>query len=127
MNILLDTHALIWFLEGDDKLSDVAIKHIENPINQKYISIVSYWEMAIKISLNKLELSSTLPETIKTIEKLPIELLTIKPEHTLQLSSLPFHHKDPFDRMLIAQAWVEEMPILSKDEHFSSYPMITIW
>ena len=90
MNILLDTHALIWFIEGDDKLSDVAIKHIENPINQKYISIVSYWEMAIKISLNKLELSSTLPGTIKTIEKLPIELLTIKPEHTLQLSSLPF-------------------------------------
>ena len=127
MKILLDTHAFIWFLEGSDRLSEKARKNIESDANQVYISIASFWEMAVKVSLGKLDLAIAFDELHTLAMENEIELLPIQLEHTQWVAQLPFHHKDPFDRMIIAQRIAEQMPILTVDSSFDLYSCKIIW
>jgi PIN domain nuclease of toxin-antitoxin system len=128
MTLLLDTHSLIWFFSGHPKISDTARKLIEDVEQKKLISLVSVWEMGIKQSKGKLTLSLSLEDYIKEKIKLEdFEILPIQLNHLGMISSLPFHHNDPFDRLLIAQAIVENIPILSRDIAFDSYHINRIW
>jgi PIN domain nuclease of toxin-antitoxin system len=121
MQLLIDTHILIWFLEGNKLLVKSRRQIIANPQNDIFVSIASLWEIAIKISLGKLTLAKPLADVIKQIAVENIEILSIAPEHTLQVSALPFHHRDPFDRIIISQAQVENLPIMTNDAEFSNY------
>ena len=121
MRLLIDTHILIWFLEGNKLLSKSRRQIIANPQNDIFISIASLWEMAIKISIGKLTLAKPLADVLKQIVIEGFEILSILPEHTLQVSNLPLHHRDPFDRILIAQSQVENLGIITGDGNFRGY------
>lgn len=127
MKLLLDTHAFIWFVEDDEKLLPRIKIQIEDIENEIFVSIVSLWEIAIKTSLAKLELAVDIPSMINKIEANGFSILPIFPEHTICVSSLPFHHRDPFDRMLIAQTITEKIKIISKDGVFDDYDVDCIW
>ena len=127
MNLLLDTHALIWFLEGDSQLSQTAKSEISNPDNTSFISQATLWEMAIKLSLGKLEMNNSYQDLPKLMWENSIEILTIEFEHFEHIINLPFHHKDPFDRIIIAQLILEKMPLISIDGCFKDYPVDLIW
>lgn len=127
MNLLLDTHTLIWFLEGDESLSSVARKQIENTSNTNFVSVASFWEIAIKVSLNKLVMQTSTENLKQLVFENGIEILPITAENALFVSQLPFHHKDPFDRLLIAQAINQNMLLVSKDEFMPLYPVQIIW
>ncbi len=86
-----------------------------------FVSIASLWELAIKISIGKLTLAKSLADVIKQIAAVDIEILQISPEHTLQVSTLPFHHRDPFDRMIIAQSQIENLAVMTDDDDFADY------
>ena len=121
MDCLLDTHTLIWFLNGDKELSTKARQAIESPETTNFVSIVSLWEIAIKISLHKLDLKTSFEKIGEEISNNNFEMLSITFQDTLILSSLPFHHRDPFDRLLIAQSINNKFTLISKDQHFESY------
>ena len=128
MKYLLDTHTLLWFLAGDASLSGKAVQLIENEDNQICVSTASLWEIAIKSSLGKLALATPL-ESLFTVQ-LPdnnIQVLTIDPAHLLCIHNLPFHHRDPFDRLLAAQSLVEKIPLVSKDVVMDAYGVQRIW
>jgi PIN domain nuclease of toxin-antitoxin system len=128
MRLLLDTHTLIWFFAGDSQLSATARILIEDEDNHKMVSIASIWEMAIKESKGLLNLSVPFEEYIA--QRLSLEdfnLLNINLYHLNAIVTMPFHHKDPFDRLLIAQSMVERIPILSKDSAFDVYSINRIW
>ena len=124
---LLDTHTLIWHLTDAPDLSNKVKKNIENIDNQIVVSIVSFWELAVKINIGKLNLNYSLQEIIQEVEQLGMEVLEIKPTHLFHLLDLPLHHRDPFDRLLIAQAQSENLILLSKDENFPLYDVIISW
>jgi len=121
MNNLLDTHALIWFFEGSNRMSATARSQIENPANTNFVSVVSFWEIAIKISIGKLEMDLSMEDLQRLIWENGMEILPIKIEHTFLLRNLPYHHKDPFDRLLITQALVEKLTLISCDGIFNKY------
>ena len=123
---ILDTHTLIWFLNGDKQLSDVARATIEKEANDKYVSVASLWEMAIKISLNKLEFAG-FPQLANLIAENGFEILPITFEHTLKVAELEFIHSDPFDRILVAQGIVDRLTIISKDRNIQKYPVELLW
>ena len=127
MKLLLDTHAFIWFINGDGRLSTNAKKEILKSSNKKFISMASIWEMAIKTSLGKLRIHYPFKEIFNQIEENGFETLSTIFHHTLLVSQLEFHHRDPFDRLLIAQAIFENMKIISKDENFHKYQVKMIW
>jgi PIN domain nuclease of toxin-antitoxin system len=122
VKILLDTHSFIWFIEGNTSLKNESRALIENPDNEVFLSIASIWEMAIKASLSKLELSQP-PEVLlpSQLSLNNIKILDISVSHALAVAKLPLHHRDPFDRLLIAQSLVEDMPILTVDNVFIAY------
>ena len=124
---LLDTHTLIWHLTDAPDLSNKVKKNIENIDNQIVVSIVSFWELAVKINIGKLNLNYSLQEIIQEVEQLGMEVLEIKPAHLFYLLDLPLHYRDPFDRLLIAQAQSENLILLSKDENFPLYDVIVSW
>lgn len=126
--ILLDTHTFLWFILDDPQLSSKADRLISDPNNAIAISPVTYWEIAIKISIGKYSLPE--PYEIFMDREISINdfrILPIQPKHTAALIDLPFYHKDPFDRLLIAQANVEKIPIISNDQIFDQYPVQRIW
>jgi PIN domain nuclease of toxin-antitoxin system len=128
MKILMDTHAFLWFIEGDNNLSDAARSLIENNQYQKRLSIASLWEMSIKASLNRLELKTTFPNLIQNyVCNNGFDILSINAEHLEQLKRLPYYHKDPFDRLIIAQSLTENIPIITKDELFKRYTENLLW
>ena len=127
MNILLDTHAFMWFVNGDTQLGVNARQRIEHPDNTNYMSIGSLWEIAIKINIGKLRLLYPYDTVIQQIEENGIELLPIKFIHTQQLIDLLLHHRDPFDRLIISQALTENMTVITRDENFNLYPIEIIW
>lgn len=128
MNLLLDTNAFLWFTAGDLNLSQAARAAIEDETNNRYLSVARLWEIAIKVSLNKLTLSepfeTLIPEQLAENE---IVLLDISVEHTALVASLPFHHRDPFDRLIAAQAKVEQMTVVSVDNVFDAYQAARLW
>lgn len=126
MAYLLDTHTFLWFLEGSKRLSKKTKDIIVNPKNKTFISIASIWEMGIKISLDKLELDLSLEELKQELIRNEIEILPLDFDHIIELSKLDFHHRDPFDRILISQARSEKLTILSKDSHFKLYKQVKV-
>lgn len=128
MKILLDTHTFLWFITNDIKLSPVARKIIEDVDNERLISIASIWEIAMKSSLGKLKLKEPFPKLIPVHLKINlIELLQIKISHLSLVSNLPYHHRDPFDRLIIAQSLIEDLPIVSIDTQLDDYGANRIW
>jgi len=127
MRVLLDTHAFLWFIGGDSELSKQARAVIENPQNEKYISIASFWEIAIKQSLGKLVLD--VPFSVLKTEAFSngFQILPIDFGDTLRLTTLPTHHRDPFDRIIIAQSMENKLTLLSKDSNFSFYDIKVLW
>jgi PIN domain nuclease of toxin-antitoxin system len=128
MRAILDTHALIWFLEGDQRLSGLARETIARGDNEVLVSMASLWEMSIKHSLGKLELRKPFAELIpEQLETNALGVLGVELSHVMELSILPHHHRDPFDRMIIAQARVETLPVIGDDGAFDSYGVQRIW
>jgi PIN domain nuclease of toxin-antitoxin system len=128
MKCIIDTHALLWIVTEDAKLSKQAKNIYLNSGNTILFSLASIWEMAIKISLNKLLLEESLNEFIQNqIKGNDIKILNIDIQHVLSLENLPFHHRDPFDRLIISQCINENIPILSSDKLFDPYPVKRIW
>ncbi len=124
---LLDTHTFIWFISGDTQLSANAIKRIQTDDAINFISIVSIWEIAVKISLGKLELKRPFTEIESQIQGNGFQLLPITIQDTLIVSALPFHHRDPFDRLIIAQSIHHKLSILTKDDIFRKYTQDVFW
>jgi PIN domain nuclease of toxin-antitoxin system len=127
MDLLLDTHTLIWFLNGDEKLPDNVIEAIENPNNSKIVSIASIWEISIKISLDKFRFPNGFKRFLDMIYENGFELLPVTFEHAIIVSTLEFIHRDPFDRLLIAQCKNDNLTIATKDENIRKYNIQTIW
>jgi len=128
MKVLLDTHAFLWLITEDHRLSETARQTFLNRENSLFFSAASLWEICIKISLEKISLKSGWFQTIQDEMKLNTILwLPIEMPHCAEVTKLPFHHRDPFDRMLIAQAFVENMQLLSRDRHLSDYAIKRIW
>jgi PIN domain nuclease of toxin-antitoxin system len=126
--ILLDTHALYWFIEGDPQLSELARTTISDPANVVLLSPSSYWEIAIKLSIGKWQLNRPYEDFINIgLKQYEFALMPILPTHTARLIGLPFHHKDPFDRLLVAQALTEKVPIVSADVQLDAYGITRIW
>lgn len=125
--ILLDTHALIWWHEEDVRLSQMAIKAIEDLSNTVYVSITSFWEIVIKLKTEKLKLNYTIDELMEACALSNMVLIPIKLYHLNQLSLLPLFHKDPFDRMLAAIAYSDSMTLISKDDKLSQYNISILW
>jgi PIN domain nuclease of toxin-antitoxin system len=126
--LLLDTHTLLWFYLDDPQLSTAARTLIEDPANTNLVSPASSWELAIKIALGKYILTESYDDfTQHAIFDNGFVILPIEPRHTSVLVSLPQHHKDPFDRLLVAQAMVEAIPLVSIDSAFDAYPITRLW
>lgn len=128
MKYLLDTHAFIWMDSDPNQLSELARSLIQDPSNILLLSVVSIWEMQIKSQLGKLLLTLPLAELVESQRQSnSIEILPITLSHVLALENLPLHHKDPFARMLIAQANVENALVVSADPVFVNYQVQVIW
>ena len=124
---IVDTHALLWFMNGSSELPEKT-RELIGKSSEIYVSIATFWELAIKHSTGKLILHTSISGLINVVKNdLHFTVLPVKPEHLDVVSSLPFYHKDPFDRLLIAQAKAENATLISVDEHFSDYSVKVIW
>lgn len=128
MMCLLDTHTAFWYFEGSSELSATAKAVIEDSDNEIFVSIVSAWEIAIKRSLNrdKTPLCSV-TEFFDEVAASGFDLITLEPHHVRPVETLPYHHKDPFDRLLIATAMAEDMTFLTADENAPKYGVKLLW
>ena len=124
---LLDTHTAIWFFNGDNALSETAKKIILDTSNIKYLNIASAWEIAIKLSIGKLDIAGNTADFIHDAETNGFIILPIKTDHLTALESLPLLHRDPFDRLLIATAISEQMTLISADKNIAQYDVPLIW
>ena len=127
MRYLLDTHTLLWFLQDDPQLPKKIGNEIKNIENSCHVSIVSLWEIAIKVNLGKLTINFPFVKFVSYLADNDIEVLQIGFDHLIQVATLEMHHRDPFDRIIIAQALVENLTIITKDEHFPSYTEKIFW
>jgi PIN domain nuclease of toxin-antitoxin system len=128
VKLLLDTHAFLWFIAGDSALSQKCRTLIEAYSNQKYVNIASVTEIAIKTSLGKLSLEKPFVEIIpQQLHRNNFHLLPFTVAHAIALAKLPFYHRDPFDRMIVAQSLVENFPVLSKDSVLDGYSLNRLW
>lgn len=127
MKLLLDTHAFLWFLLDDERLPTSAKTAIEQT-EILYLSPASHWEIAIKIALGKYVLPEPYSQFMeRELASNSITILPIEISHTAQLTTLPFHHRDPFDRLIIAQALAEKLPVVSIDSQFDAYGVERVW
>ena len=128
MRLLVDSHALIWYFGQVDRLSQAAEKLLTDPVNDLLLSVASYWEIAIKVGLGKLNITLPFDDYInRMISDLRLATLPIQIPHASALTTLPQHHRDPFDRMLVAQSLVENIPIVSADSAFDAYGITRLW
>jgi PIN domain nuclease of toxin-antitoxin system len=128
MEILVDTNALLWFVANDSRLSAVASQVLSDPAKQRMISVASLWEVTIKFSLNKLPLALPLADFFNQhLWPTKVRLLPIETAHLLKLASLPQHHRDPFDRLIVAQALEEKLPLVSSDAMLDAYGIQRLW
>jgi PIN domain nuclease of toxin-antitoxin system len=128
MNLLLDTHTILWFWWDDPRLSDTAKAVIVDPDNRKLVSTASCWEVAIKVGLKKLDLGAPFRGFIpQQMLRNNLESLSITDDHLAAFVTLPFHHRDPFDRLLIAQATWDDLPVVSADEQLDAYGIERLW
>ncbi|NJK68022.1 MAG: type II toxin-antitoxin system VapC family toxin [Microcoleus sp. SU_5_3] len=127
MNILLDTHTLLWYLQDSKELSSKAAELIEDPTNSLWLSIASLWEISIKLGLGKLSLQNSFSELEEVLQQLKIEVLPITFSDTKCYLNLPLHHRDPFDRILVAQAMNHSFILISRDVAFDAYDIQRLW
>jgi len=127
MNYLLDTHAIIWLVKDSDKMPQKLKEIVKDPRNNIAICTISFWEIAIKISIGKMEKNIDLNNVISELRKNGFDFFQIEYEYLKGLSKLPFIHKDPFDRLIIATAIAENMTIISVDENIQKYDVSWIW
>lgn len=128
MNLLLDTHAFLWFIDGSVRLSQQARELVEDQSNAKLVSVASVWEMGIKISLGRLHLAQPFDELIpRQLQINGFGLLPLRIAHIAKIVSLPFHHRDPFDRAIIGQCMAEELSLVSADPTFDRYSIHRLW
>ncbi len=128
MQVLIDTHSLLWFCLNDAQLSRAAHDVMTDDGNELFVSPASFWELAIKISQGKYSLPKPLDEFLHTVlDEQNFNVVPISVAHVASVSSLPFHHKAPFDRMLVAQSLVQDWPIVSKDDSLDAYGVNRIW
>lgn len=128
MRILLDTHSFLWFSTDNEKLSAAAKNLIEDPGNEIFLSVVVGWEIAIKASLGKLSLAQPVDVILnRALQSSRWKLLGIEVRHLGVLSTLPFHHRDPFDRLLVAQSMVDDLPFVSNDVKLDDYGVSRQW
>lgn len=126
--LLLDTHTLLWWVFDDPRLSRVAHEAIRNPDAKCLVSHASAWELAIKASLGRLELTESVATFVEAEVALNgFVLLPVQLAHIAAVESLAFHHRDPFDRMLVAQALTEGVPLVSADEVLDNYGVMRLW
>jgi PIN domain nuclease of toxin-antitoxin system len=128
MNLLLDTHAFLWFVSGDARLSAVARTLIEDGGNLKLVSIASLWEMAIKLSMGRLTFNSSFEDFVpRQMEINGFDLFHVQVQHLAKIVSLPFHHRDPFDRLLAGQCLSDGLDLISCDPVFDLYGVRRVW
>lgn len=127
MKLLLDTHTIIWFLNGDKNISQKVKFYIESIENTKYVSIASLWEIAIKYNLGKFQFTDGIDTFFDLVLNNGFKILPININHLIELSTLEKYHKDPFDRILIAQAISENMAICTIDDKIKTYRVDVIW
>jgi PIN domain nuclease of toxin-antitoxin system len=128
MRALLNTGTFLWFIADSDRLSINARNYIADLENELTLSVASLWEIAIKSSLGKLELLRPFDQLIpEQLEINAVDILPIELKHLSSVIKLPFHHRDPFDRLIIAQSITEDMPVISGDKAFQMYPIEAIW
>src|SRR6185503_4039271 len=122
MNLLLDTHIFIWWADQPEKLSPAALSALEDDANELLLSVASVWEMQIKIQLGKLKLTLPLKGFLRNSKETnDLTVSAVALTHVLALDALPFHHKDPFDRLLIAQSIEEDLTLVTADSQFAAY------
>ena len=128
MKFLADTHAFLWFVTDSPRLSLKAKALLESPDSERWLSIASLWEIAIKTSIGKLSLTRPFEQFIpEQLTRNGFQVLGLTVEHTARVATLPLHHRDPFDRMLVAQCLVENLPLLSSDEPLDAYGIQRLW
>jgi PIN domain nuclease of toxin-antitoxin system len=127
MKLLIDTQSFIWFFEADEQLPLRVRTMMEDAENRLAVSIASSWEITIKMSLQKLKLSGNIETLMNRAFANGFEILPIEPAHLIALSTLDFHHKDPFDRIIISRAITENISVISSDGIFSLYPVKRVW
>jgi PIN domain nuclease of toxin-antitoxin system len=128
MKLLLDTQVFLWLVQSPEKVSKKPFESCNDPSNLLLFSLVSVWELQIKSQLGKLAFNMPLREMVEEQQRLNgIQILPIRLEHILNLNALPDYHKDPFDRLLIAQAIQEELTLISSDSQFENYPVHLLW
>jgi PIN domain nuclease of toxin-antitoxin system len=128
VKLLLDTHAFLWWVEGTPALGRRARAAVSNPDNEVFFSIASCWELAIKLSLGKLRLTQRLERFIpEQLTRNGFVLFGVELRHGLRVADLPFHHRDPFDRVLVAQALQDQLAIVSADRVFRKYGVTVVW
>lgn len=128
MRLLLDTHVFLWWNEASPRLSRGAHRLLADPANGLFLSVASAWEIALKVQTGKLVLPIPAPVYLPSrVNHYGIEILTVTLEHVLASSALPSHHRDPFDRMLVAQAQVEQLTVVTHDSQVRRYAVETVW
>ena len=127
MNYLIDTHILLWLLDDESAIPSTTLAQLKNSDNQLFVSITSVWEISIKRSLGKLVVSRPTQTIVDELALLGIVIWTMLPSHAFQVETLPLHHRDPFDRIIIAQALVEGCVVVSKDANFPLYTVPLLW
>lgn len=128
MRLLIDTHVMLWAVGAPERLSDAAREALSTAGHEVAIGTASLWEIAIKVSRGRLDLAADWQAAIERGRKhMGARWLAIEPTHCGRVATLPWHHRDPFDRMLIAQALCENMVLISKDSAFAEYPVQVLW
>ena len=128
MKLLLDTHAFLWWVGGAPAFGRRARAEVANPDNEVFVSIASCWELAIKLSLGKLRLPQSLDRFIQEqLTRNSFVLVALDFRHVIRVADLPFHHRDPFDRVLVAQALQDDLAIVSADRVFRKYGVTVVW
>lgn len=128
MNVLVDTQSIIWFAENNPQLSQTARDLMENRENECFVSMASFWEISIKMNLGKLDIKGlSLPAFWDEVTENDFSILDIRREHIIENKNLILHHRDPFDRLIIAQVIIEKMPVISNDVAFDLYSVIRLW
>jgi PIN domain nuclease of toxin-antitoxin system len=127
MKLLLDTHAFLWLDAGSDRIPDHVVDIIEATENRVYLSVASLWEIQIKAASGKLQLERPLAEVVRQQVSVGFHVLPVTARHVFALQELPNHHRDPFDRILIAQAARDELTLVTADPQITRYPVPTLW
>lgn len=126
MRLLLDTHIALWAVTGDSRLSTLARNLIEDPDNQSFVSVVTIWEIAIKHVLKRDEMPVAPARALALFQSASYAILPVEPGHAVAIADLPRHHSDPFDRMLVAQAMIEPLKLLTRDKKLAAYGGIVL-